>query len=356
MLSTGEADLIAAASLAFLASACPQDDSYGSEEDDQVCLALPVQRKQGFERACCAERTDYTVIKRHLLEAEECASQRVKSLSWSTAAPSSMHASADRFDANGSDAGNHGSDDTITGAQANGGDVQQGGVGDHDHGVGVAGSNDEPRGSGGSDGTARPPSSDAPDDHGVVKAGDDDGGVYQVVGLGSGDGIVGTGGWHAVENDLSQLRSLRTELLQGLALHVRGTCVCVFAICIWCTLSVVTGASTHISSQPQGSMCHRSSCDCRCCCVPSSFTPSMSSSSGRCSWCRLYDSWANTPMPLCDKLRCNCFRLAAGRSCFPCKHVVVMHFIHSPLCVGLCFGDFYYPSLMMWENETSAAG
>lgn len=213
-LAAGDADLIAAASLAFLASSACDD---GSEEDDQVCLALPLQRKQGFVRACCAERTDYSVIKQHLLEAEKCASQRVKSLSWSTGAPSSMHASADRFDANGSDAGNHGSDDTITGAPAGGGDVQQGG-GEHHDGVGVAGSNDEPRGSGGSDGTARPPSSDAPDDGGAAK--DDDGGVHQVVG--NDVKMVINGGWHAVENDMATLQSLRTELLQGLALHLRG--------------------------------------------------------------------------------------------------------------------------------------
>lgn len=211
-LAAGEADLIAAASLAFLASSTlPRglDGSYSSD-DDEVSLALP-QPKQGFERACCAERIDYSTIKKHLLEAEECqrASQRYRSSSWqSTGAPSSMHASADRFDANGSDAGNPGSDDTITGAHAAGhGEVQRPG---DVHGVGVAGSTEEPRGSGGSDGTARPPSSDnAPDG---VK--DEDGGVHQAITQPCA---------LKVAVDVQELRALRMELLQGLALHVKGS-------------------------------------------------------------------------------------------------------------------------------------
>lgn len=217
-LAAGEADLIAAASLAFLASSTlPRglDGSYSSD-DDEVCLTLPPQRKQGFERACCAERIDYTTIKKHLLEAEECqrASQRYRSSSFqSTGAPSSMHASADRFDANGSDAGNPGSDDTITGAHATAhGEEQRPGDA---HGVGVAGSTDEPRGSGGSDGTARPPSSDdAPD---AVK--EEDGGVHQT--LTDAPSLSGL----KVAADVQELRTLRMELLQGLALHTRGMCV-----------------------------------------------------------------------------------------------------------------------------------
>lgn len=212
-LAAGEADLIAAASLAFLASSTlPRglDGSYSS--DDEVSLALP-QPKQGFERANCAERIDYSTITKHLLEAEECqrASQRYRSTSWSTGAPSSMHASADRFDAtNGSsDAGNHGSDDTITGAHAaaHGEEQRAGDV----HGVGVAGSTDEPRGSGGSDGTARPPSSDdAPE---IVKEED------------VGAPVDAPPCAVKVTANEQELRTLRMELLQGLALHVKGSFV-----------------------------------------------------------------------------------------------------------------------------------
>lgn len=238
--AAGEADLIAAASLAFLASSTlPRglDGSYSSD-DDEVCLALPPQRKQGFERACCAERIDYTAIKKHLLEAEECqrASQRHRSSSFqSTGAPSSMYASADRFDANGSDAGNHGSDDTITGTHAvtRGEEQRPGDV----HGVGVAGSTDEPRGSGGSDGTARPhSSSDVPD---MVK--DDEGGVvHQALASNTAPCAL------KVAADVQELRTLRMELLQGLALHVRGT-LCDYSVFAWLFARMFTNTTNRVA-------------------------------------------------------------------------------------------------------------